>query len=194
MSDVIPRLRMFAGPNGSGKTTVKNTLNKSDSWFGLYINPDDLERQIRLSRRFPLSWNGLTFTDELLIEFFMTSSFLRSVGLQPALDDFQQIGDEIEFRFADFTSYHASVLSDFLRRQALLAKSSFTFETVMSSQDKVDFLREAKQSGFKTYLYFVATEDPAINIQRVMQRVQSGGHHVPEDKILSRFVIIDLWN
>jgi predicted ABC-type ATPase len=38
---------MFAGPNGSGKTTVKMSLNKSPEWFGLYINPDDVEKTIR---------------------------------------------------------------------------------------------------------------------------------------------------
>lgn len=43
MSSAPPRLRMFAGPNGSGKTTVKNGLHRSPSWFGIYINPDDLE-------------------------------------------------------------------------------------------------------------------------------------------------------
>ena len=54
MSDAIPRLRMFAGPNGSGKTTVKNTLGKPESWFGMYINPDDLEASIRHTGLLPL--------------------------------------------------------------------------------------------------------------------------------------------
>jgi predicted ABC-type ATPase len=47
MSDDIPRLRMFAEPNGSGKTTVKNRLGKPESWFGLYINPDELQAGIQ---------------------------------------------------------------------------------------------------------------------------------------------------
>lgn len=69
----------------------------------------------------------------------------------------------------------------------LAAKVSFTFETVMSSPDKVDFLQKAQQAGFRTYLYFVATEDPEINIARVHHRVETGGHPVPEDKIISRY-------
>lgn len=51
MKDNVPRLRMFAGPNGSGKTTVKLSLNKPESWFGIYINPDDLEASIRRTGR-----------------------------------------------------------------------------------------------------------------------------------------------
>jgi predicted ABC-type ATPase len=47
MTAAPPRLRMFAGPNGSGKTTVKRKLQRPPAWFGLYINPDELEESIR---------------------------------------------------------------------------------------------------------------------------------------------------
>jgi predicted ABC-type ATPase len=57
----------------------------------------------------------------------------------------------------------------------------------LASKDKVEFLHKAKDKGFRTYLYFVATEDPAINISRVRHRVQMGGHPVPEDKIITRY-------
>lgn len=85
-------------------------------------------------------------------------------------------------------SYWASVLADFIRHKLLGARISFTFETVMSSPDKVAFLRKAQQAGYRTYLYFVATEDPEINVARVSYRVQTGGHPVAEDKIRSRYV------
>ncbi len=57
----------------------------------------------------------------------------------------------------------------------------------MSSPDKVELLRKAQSRGYRTYLYYVATEDPAINISRVRYRVKMGGHSVPEDKIISRY-------
>jgi predicted ABC-type ATPase len=57
----------------------------------------------------------------------------------------------------------------------------------MSSADKVLFLQKAQQRGFRTYLYFVATEDPIINISRVRNRVRLGGHPVPDDKVISRY-------
>ncbi len=41
----VPRLRMFAGPNGSGKSTIKSVL--PPELLGVYINPDDIEREIR---------------------------------------------------------------------------------------------------------------------------------------------------
>ena len=58
----------------------------------------------------------------------------------------------------------------------------------MSSPDKVAFLHKAQQAGYRTYLYFVATEDPDINVSRVQYRVQMGGHPVAEDKIRSRYI------
>jgi predicted ABC-type ATPase len=57
----------------------------------------------------------------------------------------------------------------------------------MSSKDKIEFLQLAQQQGFRTYLYFVATADPEINISRVAYRVKMGGHPVPPDKIIQRY-------
>jgi predicted ABC-type ATPase len=73
------------------------------------------------------------------------------------------------------SSYVAAVLADAIRRALLAQGSTFTFETVMSSRDKIDFMREAQALGYRTYLYFVATDDPEINISRVQLRVSQGG-------------------
>ena len=51
----------------------------------------------------------------------------------------------------------------------------------------MEFLHEAKRQGFKTYLYYVSTVDPLINIARVQYRVEKGGHGVPEQKIKQRY-------
>jgi len=64
MTDGTPRLRMFAGPNGSGKTTIKSSLGKSASWFGFYINPDDIESKIRNTGTLAPSELGLSFNLE----------------------------------------------------------------------------------------------------------------------------------
>ena len=48
-------------------------------------------------------------------------------------------------------------------------------------------LEWAQKKGYRTYLYYVATEDPSINISRVQYRVKMHGHPVPEDKIISRY-------
>ena len=57
----------------------------------------------------------------------------------------------------------------------------------MSHKSKVEFLKRATEKNFKTYLYFICTPDPQINISRVQTRVLKGGHDVPQDKIRNRF-------
>jgi predicted ABC-type ATPase len=84
-------------------------------------------------------------------------------------------------------AYLASVLTSFLRQKLLQERKTFTFETVMSSPDKLELFTAARECGYRTYLYYVATDDPLINISRVRSRVALGGHDVSEDKIVSRY-------
>jgi predicted ABC-type ATPase len=44
-----------------------------------------------------------------------------------------------------------------------------------------------RASGYRTYLYFIATEDPEIHINRVRNRVAAGGHQLPTEKIVQRY-------
>jgi predicted ABC-type ATPase len=57
----------------------------------------------------------------------------------------------------------------------------------MSHAGKVDFLHDAMQAGFRIYLYFIATEDPEININRVNVRVAQDGHSVAPEIIRNRY-------
>jgi predicted ABC-type ATPase len=91
------------------------------------------------------------------------------------------------FGEVEVNSYFASVAADFIRQILLRNQVSFTIETVMSHPSKVDLLRQAQNGGFRTYLYYIATDDPAINISRVRNRVIMGGHSVPEDLIVNRY-------
>ena len=81
----------------------------------------------------------------------------------------------------------AADLSEFIRQQLLENNISFTYETVMSHESKIAFLQEAKEKGYRVYLYFIATEDPDINISRVNVRVAQHGHGVNPDIIKSRY-------
>lgn len=108
---------------------------------------------------------------------------LPLLKLQPSiLEDGQ-----IRFDLSEIDSYLCGRIIDYIRLEFLRLKMSFTFETVMSHISKVEFLQEAKRQGFKTYLYYVSTVDPIINIARVQYRVSMGGHAVLEQKIVERY-------
>ena len=153
MSSNPPRLRMFAGPNGSGKTTVKNRLQRPPQWFGIYINPDELEKTIRDTGILPLEAFDLTTSTEEIRSYFTSSPFLQSHQLHTDASGIECRAGAIDFRGLEMNSYYASVLADFVRRKALESSKSFSFETVMSARDKVDLLGEAQTRGFRTYLF-----------------------------------------
>jgi len=176
---------MFAGPNGSGKSTLKSYL--PESLLGVFLNPDEIEQEARQQGFLDFSRYGLTTTAETLLPFFTRSHFLKSAGLTHDATKLRFADGRLDFSDLPVNSYFASVAADFLRQKLLEERRSFTFETVMSHRSKVALLSQAQTLGYRTYLYFVATDDPAINISRVRNRVALGGHPVPEDRIVSRY-------
>jgi predicted ABC-type ATPase len=176
---------MFAGPNGSGKSTIKSVIRPE--LIGTYVNADELEQQIREQRAVDLEPFGVRTTQGEISAFFESSTLLQRDGLVSEAQAIRLRGESLDFGDLEANSYFASVIADFLRRKLVAASTSLTFETVMSSRDKVDFLRAAQAQGFRTYLYYVATGDPLVNVSRVQNRVKLGGHAVPEKKIVSRY-------
>ena len=94
-------------------------------------------------------------------------------------------------RFGDWNSPEAIrkavVYCQEWREQCLAERKSLIFETVLSADDKIDFIERAKKAGFFVRLFFVCTESPTINASRIAQRVMKGGHDVPITKIISRY-------
>ena len=181
----VPRMRMFAGPNGSGKSTLKEIVGAR--LLGVYLNPDELEREISQRGFLDVEAFGVHTTEKEILPFFSASALLEKADLLDEAEHLRFNDGKLSFFAVGVNAYFASVAADFLRQKLIEASVSFTFETVMSSPDKVTLLQKAQQRGYRTYLYYVATDDPAINVLRVRHRVMMGGHAVPEDKIVSRY-------
>lgn len=182
----MPRLRVFAGPNGSGKSTVKETL--SPSLIKTYVNADELEKEAKATGLIDLSAFGIDFTLPELQAFHAGHYLLIKKGLAEQATKLGLMGRKVDYRGINVDSYYASVIADFVRQHLLDNGASFTFETVMSHPSKVEFMREARAAGYRTYLYFVSTEDSDINVDRVKIRVQEGGHPVAPEKVRERYV------
>ncbi len=73
------------------------------------------------------------------------------------------------------------------REQVLVEHKDFIFETVLSSDGKVEFLKKAKKEGYFIRMFFICTQSPIINASRIAKRVMEGGHDVPIKKIISRY-------
>ena len=94
-------------------------------------------------------------------------------------------------RFGDWNSKEAVMQAvkycEEWREQCLAEKQSLIFETVLSANDKVDYITRAKEAGFFIRLFFVCTNSPIINASRIAKRVMEGGHDVPITKVISRY-------
>ena len=74
-----------------------------------------------------------------------------------------------------------------LRDECLHSKRSMLVETVLSTEEKIEFIRRAKAAGFFIRVFFIGTDTPEINASRVVRRVLEGGHEVPIGKIIRRY-------
>ena len=183
---MIPRLRMLAGPNGSGKSTLAQQLI-DDYAVNLYkfLNADMLFAEIAQSG---VTACPFSIDNKELIDFVIRSTYPEQCK-EPFLKQEIYIDDNDYFIFSkqSVNSYTVAMAADFFKDQYLKRKLSFSFETVFSHPAKIDILKKAQASGFRTYMYFVATEDPQVNLNRIKVRVKFGGHDVPEDKTVARY-------
>lgn len=81
----------------------------------------------------------------------------------------------------------AAQLATQQRYECLEKHTDFVFETVLSSDEKLEFLQKAHKEGFFIRLFFVCTSDPEINVNRITKRYLNGGHEVPISKVISRY-------
>ena len=85
-------------------------------------------------------------------------------------------------------SYEAMQIVEEIRENLLIEGRSFCFETVFSHPSKVDFVGKAKALGYEVILVMIHLGSTSLNKARVAQRVEEGGHDVPDEKIESRIL------
>lgn len=67
-------------------------------------------------------------------------------------------------------------------------REDFAIETTLASRSLAPRVRRLRESGYEFRLLFFWLESPELNIRRVAERVQRGGHHIPEEVIRRRYV------
>lgn len=140
---------MFAGPNGSGKSTLKDELKQE--WLGVYVNADEIEKKLNAEGFIDFSDFQISPASDELLNFLGKSELGDVAALLKPKVQVRFVEGKLYFDAVKINSYHASVLADFIRRKLVEQKISFSFETVMSHPDKIEFLKFAKANGFRTY-------------------------------------------
>lgn len=104
--------------------------------------------------------------------------------LKPPMDYIN--ADEIK-KYLKCSDLEAAQLAEKQREDHIKQISEFCFETVLSTERNIKLLKKAKDKGYFIRCYYILTADPMINVWRVRSRVESGGHDVPEEKIIVRY-------
>jgi predicted ABC-type ATPase len=183
------RVRVIAGPNGSGKTTLCFFL-KSQINMGVWLNADEILEQFR--RKGFIEYSILGFVPDK----FLFNKYCKTKSATSLINQFSISAEIKKINFGEFaitfsdkkiSNEAVAFLTDFFRFFLSKKNTTFSTETVLSHPSKLLFFQSLKKQSFKTYLYFVATSSPEINIGRIKSRVVKGGHTVPPGKIKERF-------
>lgn len=64
---------------------------------------------------------------------------------------------------------------------------SFAFETTLSGKTYLKLLKRLKGKGYRIHLFFLWIPDSSLSLERIKDRVASGGHNVPAADVRRRF-------
>ncbi|MEO0981349.1 MAG: zeta toxin family protein [Pseudomonadota bacterium] len=83
-------------------------------------------------------------------------------------------------------AYRAAAIAAERREKLLAAGESFVTETVFSHPSKLELLKAARGAGFRLIVFHLHVASADLAVARVLERIEEGGHPVPEDKVRER--------
>lgn len=73
------------------------------------------------------------------------------------------------------------------RKELLLKKKDFAIETTLTGNSEITFMQDAKKQNYIVKLVYLGVDDISLSQTRVVSRVATGGHNVPQEDILRRY-------
>lgn len=147
-----PRLVIWSGPNGSGKTTCYEHRKQT--------HPSAVPA-------------ALVNADVIALHYAQRLGY-ANVNELPA-----KLRSLVELKAGKQALRHRAAL--------LAARTSFTLETTASSPRILNLIAQAQAQGYLVELNFVYLPTVELNLERIAQRVQQGGHSVPEAVVRRRY-------
>jgi predicted ABC-type ATPase len=66
-------------------------------------------------------------------------------------------------------------------------RTTFAFESTLAAKHYAGWIRKLRNHGYAFQLMFLWLRSADLAVQRVQERVQAGGHHVPEQVVRRRY-------
>ena len=99
--------------------------------------------------------------------------------------------DEFAKSLSPFDPSTASVTASrfmLMRIQFLLEQGAdFSIETTLATRSLVSVIKDARERGYKVSILYLWVQSPEIAIKRVRDRVNHGGHNIPEEVLRRRY-------
>ncbi|HEY5327702.1 MAG TPA: hypothetical protein VIJ27_11935 [Mucilaginibacter sp.] len=185
-----PKFRLFGGPNGSGKTFLFEQLRKAGTIHTeIYVNADRILRDLEKRGNFNFNAYRVQSSETEFKNSIITSGLYNKISESDFLTtlSIKKGVLRVQGPKADLNAYHASFIASYLAAKLFETGQSFCFETVMSHESKIAYLDLAGQFKYKSYLYFVYTDNPELNVARVKLRAAGGLHDVESGKVRDRY-------
>ena len=101
--------------------------------------------------------------------------------------------DEFAKSFSPFDPGAASVTASrymLMKINYLLdRKADFAVETTLATRSLLQIVRQAQQQNYETTVLYFWLNSPELAIERVRDRVVSGGHNIPDAVVRRRYVM-----
>ena len=69
----------------------------------------------------------------------------------------------------------------------LAARRSFNQETTLAGHRALRTMAEAREKGYRVFLFYIGLANEGIALQRIERRVQAGGHDIDEALVRKRY-------
>lgn len=183
-----PRFLLYAGPDGSGKSTLQRGGGPSRWDRKNHLDAVDLARDlardhaIKVTKRF-----GIALEREHWERIILAGDRYPKFAHLVADAEVQVGGGVLSVSSAGDFAAVATLATELIRARLLEEQVSFSLESVLSHPTEVDMLEHFRTQGYSVELIYVTTVNPSINVWRVRARARQGGHSVPEGEIVSRY-------
>ena len=101
--------------------------------------------------------------------------------------------DEFAKSFSPFDPSAASVTASrymLMKINYLLDKrADFAVETTLATRSLIKIVLQAQELGYEATLLYLWLNSPELAIERVRERVQAGGHNIPDSVVRRRYVM-----
>lgn len=118
-----------------------------------------------------------------------------SYTLLPDLFDCREFVNSDEFA-KSLSPFDPSVASVSASRLMLMKidymlehEKDFSIETTLATRSLVNIIQEAQSKGYQVTILYLWLNSPDLAVKRVQDRVDTGGHNIPENVIRRRYVM-----